>query len=54
VLDRDGYPVAAVSVAAPGIRMKPDELRARALEPLLKTAKMIAKGLEASGGAVGG
>ena len=54
VLDRDGFPVAAISVAAPSIRMKTDELQRRALGPLLKTAKMIAKGLEASGGAVGG
>lgn len=54
VLDRDGFPVAAISIAAPSVRMKPDELRARALNPLLKTSKMIAKGLEASGGAVGG
>jgi IclR family pca regulon transcriptional regulator len=54
VLDRDGFPVAAISVAAPSVRMKPEELRARALDPLLKTSKMIAKGLEASGGAVGG
>lgn len=54
VLDRDGYPIAAVSVAAPSVRMTPDELRIRALDPLLKTAKTIAKGLEASGGVVGG
>ncbi|MGN6460496.1 MAG: IclR family transcriptional regulator [Pseudolabrys sp.] len=53
VLDRDGFPVAAVSVAAPGMRLTADELRDRALEPLRKTAQLIASGLEASGGAVG-
>lgn len=53
VLDGDGYPLAAVSVAAPGIRMRPDELRSRALGPLLKVTTTIAKGLEASGAAVG-
>jgi len=51
IRDQDGYPVAGISVAAPSIRMKPDELLARALEPLLNAAKMIARGLEASGGA---
>jgi IclR family pca regulon transcriptional regulator len=54
VLDRDGFPIAAISVAAPSVRMKPEVLRARGLDPLIKTAGMIAKGLEASGGAVGG
>jgi IclR family pca regulon transcriptional regulator len=54
VRDRDGYPIAAISVAAPGIRMKPEELRSRALAPLVKTSQLIAQGLEASGGAVVG
>lgn len=53
VLDRDGFPVAAVSVAAPSMRMTADDLRDRALEPLRKTARLIASGLEASGGTVG-
>jgi IclR family pca regulon transcriptional regulator len=53
VLDSDGYPLAAVSAAAPNIRMTADELRDRALEPLRKTAQLIARGLEAGGGAVG-
>jgi IclR family transcriptional regulator, pca regulon regulatory protein len=52
VRDQDGYPVAGLSVAAPSIRMPPDELLARALEPLLTASRMIARGLEASGGAV--
>ena len=50
VLDQDGHPVAGLSVAAPGIRMTPDELRDRALEPLLRAAGAIARGLSASGG----
>jgi IclR family pca regulon transcriptional regulator len=54
VRDRDGYPIAAISVAAPGIRMRPEELRSRALAPLVKTSQLIAQGLEASGGAVVG
>ena len=51
IRDQDGYPVAGISVAAPSIRMTPDELRTRALEPLRHAAQMIARGLEASGGA---
>jgi len=54
ICDQDGYPVAGISVAAPSIRMNPDELRERALEPLRNAAKMIARGLEASGGASSG
>jgi len=52
VRDRDGYPVAGLSVAAPSIRLTPDELRARALTPLQLAANLIARGLQASGGAV--
>lgn len=51
VLDRDGYPIAALSVAAPSVRMKPEALANRGLKPLLKAAELIARGLEASGGA---
>lgn len=54
VFDRDGYPIAAISIAAPSVRMRPDELRVRALVPLIKTAKEIARAMEASGGVVGG
>lgn len=54
VRDQDGYPVAGISVAAPSIRMTPEELRARALEPLLTAARLVARGLEASGGAAMG
>ena len=54
VRDGDGYPVAGLSVAAPSIRMTAEELRSRALEPLLTAARLIARGLEASGGSVMG
>jgi IclR family pca regulon transcriptional regulator len=54
VRDKDGYPVAAVSVAAPSMRMSLTELEARALAPLRKVAGQIALGLEASGGTVAG
>jgi IclR family pca regulon transcriptional regulator len=52
VLDRDGYPIAAISVAAPSVRMTPDALASRGVKPLVKAAELIARGLEASGGAV--
>jgi IclR family pca regulon transcriptional regulator len=54
ITDKDGYPVAGISVAAPSIRMNPEELRALALEPLRDAARTIARGLEASGGASAG
>jgi IclR family pca regulon transcriptional regulator len=52
VRDQDGYPVAGLSVAAPSIRMTPDELRVRALKPLQIAANLIARGIQATGGAV--
>lgn len=54
IRDQDGYPIAGISVAAPSIRMTPNELQACALEPLLAAAKLIARGLAASGGAAPG
>ena len=54
VLDQDGYPVAAISVAAPSIRMDMDVLRARALEAVKTVAMQIARGLEAGGGTAAG
>ena len=39
VLDGDGYPVAAISLAAPLVRMSMDEFRARSLEPVRAAAK---------------
>ena len=54
VRDKDGYPVAALSVAAPTMRMSLNELEERALAPLREAAGQIALGLEASGGSVAG
>jgi IclR family transcriptional regulator, pca regulon regulatory protein len=49
VLDTDGYPVAAVSVAAPAVRCSSDEFRARALGPVRSAASDIARAVQASG-----
>ena len=49
VLDIDGYPVAAVSVAAPAIRLSMDEFRARVLEPVRNAAIDVARAVQASG-----
>ena len=49
VLDLDNYPVAAVSVAAPAGRMTSKEFRSRALEPVRRAAKDIARTIQASG-----
>ena len=54
VCDQDGYPIAAISVAAPSMRMTLDELRTRALEPVKAAASRIARALEANGGTVAG
>lgn len=52
VLDQEGYPVAAVSVTAPSVRMTPDELTAHALASLRSAANDIARGLQARGGTI--
>lgn len=49
VLDIDGYPVAAVSVAAPAMRMTAKEFKTHTLEPALRAAKDIARAIQASG-----
>ena len=49
VVDIDGYPVAALSVAAPMGRITSDELTQRALEPVRRAASDIARAIEASG-----
>lgn len=54
VRDEDGYPLAAVSVAAPSVRMDLEDLKARALGPLQNVARELARGLQASGGTVAG
>lgn len=49
VLDRDGYPVASISVAAPAVRMSIDEFRTLALKPVQSAAADIARAVQASG-----
>jgi IclR family pca regulon transcriptional regulator len=49
VLDGDGYPVAAISLAAPVVRMSMDEFRARSLEPVRAAARQISLAVQASG-----
>ncbi len=49
ILDIDGYPVAALSVAAPPVRAPSGEFKRRALEPVRRAAKDIARAIEASG-----
>jgi len=52
VLDADGYPLGALSVAAPSIRSSREELLANALQPALAAARDIARALQARGSAV--
>jgi IclR family transcriptional regulator, pca regulon regulatory protein len=52
VLDPDGHPVGAISIAAPAARATLDEFEAMALEPLRDAARNIARALEA-GGSIG-
>lgn len=49
VLDIDGYPVAALSVAAPSGRMPGREFKRRALEPLRRATTNVARAIQASG-----
>jgi len=49
VLDLDKYPVAAVSVAAPALRMTGKEFRSRAVEPMRRAVRDIARAIQASG-----
>ena len=49
VLDIDGYPVAAISVAAPAVRVSSTEFRERALEPVRRAAADVARAIQASG-----
>ncbi|QIH07486.1 MULTISPECIES: IclR family transcriptional regulator [unclassified Pseudomonas] len=49
VLDIDGYPVGAISIAAPAVRCTTEELERRALSVTLTAAKNIGRALLASG-----
>ena len=48
VLDRNGFPVAGISVAQLMIRSSDAEFEARAVGPLLAAARDIARAIEAS------
>jgi IclR family pca regulon transcriptional regulator len=50
VLDVDGFPVAALSVAAPAFRMSIDDFEAAAAQPLLRAAQELSRALNATGG----
>jgi IclR family pca regulon transcriptional regulator len=49
VLDIDGYPVGAISIAAPAVRCTTEELERRALAVTMAAAKNIGRALQASG-----
>ncbi len=49
VLDVDSYPLAALSVAVPQIQMSMKEFRGRALDPVLRAAKDLARAVQANG-----
>ena len=49
IFDADGFPAAAVSVAAPSPRMPIDDFIAQTTEPLLRAADDIGKALRCSG-----
>ncbi|SFW22769.1 MULTISPECIES: IclR family transcriptional regulator [Pseudomonas] len=49
VLDIDGYPVGAISIAAPAVRCSIEELERRALSLTMAAAKNIGRALQASG-----
>lgn len=49
VLDVDGFPIAAVSVAAPAVRISMDDFRELALERVRIAAADIARAVQASG-----
>lgn len=49
VLDIDGYPVAALSVSAPAIRIGMEDFRRQAVAPLRNAAAEIARAVQAGG-----
>jgi IclR family transcriptional regulator, pca regulon regulatory protein len=51
VLDLDGVPLAAVSVAAPTMRITAEEFERSGVAPLLKAAGQLSRALQAMGGA---
>ncbi|WP_257167436.1 IclR family transcriptional regulator [Bradyrhizobium sp. SRS-191] len=51
VVDRDGVPLAAISVAAPTMRMSAEAFERMGVAPLLRAAAQLSRALEAMGGA---
>jgi IclR family pca regulon transcriptional regulator len=51
VLDLDGAPLAAISVAAPTMRLSANEFERVGVDPLLKAAGQLSRALQALGGA---
>jgi len=51
VLDLDGAPLAAISVAAPTMRLSANEFERVGVDPLLKAASQLSRALQALGGA---
>ncbi|MGE3870836.1 MAG: IclR family transcriptional regulator C-terminal domain-containing protein, partial [Pseudorhodoplanes sp.] len=49
VLDIDGYPIAALSVAAPVVRTGADDFLSRTVAPVRAAAREIARAVQASG-----
>ncbi|MGJ5036200.1 IclR family transcriptional regulator [Bradyrhizobium sp. HKCCYLRH3059] len=51
VIDRDGIPLAAISIAAPTMRITADDFERLGVAPLLRAAAQLSRALEAMGGA---
>jgi IclR family pca regulon transcriptional regulator len=49
VRDPDGYPIGAISIAAPSFRLSAEELKGLSLKPLRAAAQRVGRALEASG-----
>jgi|TARA_B100001971_G_scaffold196441_1_gene204255 IclR family pca regulon transcriptional regulator len=52
IMDADGHPLAALSVAAPSLHMNAEQFVEKAVEPLLRAAAEIGRALSISGSAV--
>ncbi len=52
IVDADGHPLAALSVAAPSLHMTAEEFVKKSVEPLLRAAEEIGRALSISGSAV--
>jgi IclR family pca regulon transcriptional regulator len=50
VFDADGFPVGAVSIAAPAMRIQIDQFEKVARQPLLAAAETLSRALQVSGG----